>query len=145
MNRFRRIQEEFGVKALLRTSLLLLGLFGMALFDYFAFSSIRAGLIAFVGLVLGFLFRRQIAGGVEYYPRVISAGLFVSSITLLLGDLLGLPHDVKLAVITATTVVVFDLQFWSLSDASVINTERKTRGPATPRQSSQSRDIPDRQ
>ncbi|HEX7174106.1 MAG TPA: hypothetical protein VF240_02315 [Pyrinomonadaceae bacterium] len=124
MNRFRRIQDEFGVGALLRTAVLLLGLFGMALFDYFAFSSIRASLIAVVGLLLGFLFRRKIAGGVEYYPRVLSAGLFVSSITLLLGDLLGLDRGVKLAVITATTVIVFGLQFWSLSDPSVVNAKR---------------------
>ena len=133
MNRFRRIQNEFGAKALVRTSLLLVGLFGMGLFDYFALSSIRAGLIAIVGLALGFLFRRKIAKRVEHYPRAISAGLFVYSITLLLGDLIGLGNGAKLAVITATTVIIFDLQFWSLSDSSVMNAERNTRGQAIPR------------
>lgn len=133
MNRFRRIQNEFGTKALIRTSLLLVGLFGMGLFDYFGFSSIRAGLIAVVGLSLGFLFRRKIAEGIEYYGRAISVGLFIYSITLLLGDLIGLGHGAKLAIITATTVIIFDLQFWSLSDPSVINAERNTRGRAVPR------------
>lgn len=127
MNRFRRIQTEFGAKALIRTCLLLVGLIGMGLFDYFAFSSMRAGLIAVVGLALGILFRRKIAEGVEYYTRALSAGLFVYSITLLLGDLVGLGHGAKLAVIAATTVVIFDLQFWSLSDSSVMNAERETR------------------
>ena len=179
MNRFRRIRTEFGAKALLRTTLLLagvlgmavfdyfafssvragiiavvglalgfffrrkiaegvefynrafsVGLFAMALFDYFAFSSVRAGLIAVVGLALGLLFRRKIAAGVEYYPRALSAGLFVYSITLSLGDLFGLDNSVKLAVITATTVVIFGLQFWSLSDPSVRNVERDARGRA---------------
>jgi len=126
MNRFRRIQSEFGAIALIRTSALLIGLLGMAVLDFFAFSNIRAGLIAAVGLALGFPFSRKIAEGVEYYPRAMSAGLFVYSIVLLLGDLLGLDRGAKLAIITATTVVLFDLQFWSLSDASVVNAERRT-------------------
>ena len=126
MNRFRRIQSEFGVIALIRTSALLIGLLGMAVLDFFAFSSIRAGLIAIVGLVLGFLFRRKIAEGVEHYTRALSAGLFTYSIILLLGDLLGLDRGAKLAIITATTAVLFDLQFWSLSDRSVVNAERHT-------------------
>lgn len=126
MNRFRRIKNEFGARALIRTSVLLVGLLGMTLFDYFAFSSLRAGLIATVGLVLGFLVRREIARRVEYLPRIISVGLFVYPIILLLGDQLGFANGVKLAIITATTVIIFDLQFWSLSDSSVVNAERNT-------------------
>ena len=133
MNRFRRIRTEFGAKALLRTTLLLAGLLGMALFDYFAFSSVKAGIIAVVGLALGFLFRRKIAEGVEFYNRAFSVGLFVYSVTLLLGGLLGLENGVKLVVIAVTTVIIFDLQFWSLSDPSVINAERDTQGKASSR------------
>jgi hypothetical protein len=125
MKRFRRIHSEFGTIVLLRTSLLLIGLLGMALFDYFAFSSIRAGLIATGGLALGFMFRRLIVDRVQYYRRAISIGLFVYPLTLFLGDRVGLNNSAKLALITATTVVIFDLQFWSLSDTSVVNTERE--------------------
>ena len=133
MNRFQRIRTEFGTKVLLRTTLLLVGLLGMVLLDYFAFSSVRAGIIAVVGLALGFLFRRKIAEGVEFYKRAFSVGLFVYSITLLLGDLLGLEKGMKLTVIVVTTVVIFNLQFWSLSDPSVINAERDTQGQAPSR------------
>jgi hypothetical protein len=126
INRFRRIQKEFGVAALLRTSVLLTGLFALTLFDYFAFSSIRAGLIAIVGLFLGWLFRRKIPEGVDYYSSSTPGGLALYSITLVLGSLLGIERSTELAVITATTVVIFDLQFWSLSDPSVINAERDT-------------------
>lgn len=127
MNRFRRIQNEFGLSALIRTSVLLIGLLGMALLDFFVFSGIGAGIIAVVGLALGFLFRRKIPEGAEHYPRAIYAGLFVYSIVLFLGDRLGLGNGAKLAIITATTVVIFDLQFWSLSDPSVVNAERSTQ------------------
>ena len=63
MDGFRRIQTEFCVKVLLRTALLLVGLLGIALLDCFAFSSVKAGIIAVVGLALGFLLRRKIAEG----------------------------------------------------------------------------------
>jgi hypothetical protein len=127
LNRFKRIQHEFGTKALIRTLLLLVGLIGMTLMGFFFFASILAGLIAMVGVVLGFLFRQQIAQGVEHYPRAVFIGLFVYGIILFLGDRLGLEKDAKLAIITATTVIIFDLQFWSLSDPSVVNTERPTQ------------------
>src|SRR5215211_2585763 len=116
MNRFRRIRAEFGAGATARTALLLAGLPAMALFDYFAFSSLRAGLIAAAGLALGFLLGRRIPAGVDHYPRLLSALLFAYPIVLFVGGLLGLSRGAQLAVITAVTVIIFDLQFWSLSD-----------------------------
>ncbi|MBC7929112.1 MAG: hypothetical protein H7Z38_00930 [Rubrivivax sp.] len=127
MDRFRRIKDEFGTGALIRISVLLIGLILMALFDFFAFSGIGAGLIAAIGLALGFFFRRKIVDGADYYPRAISIGLFVYGIVLFLGDRVGLGNSAKLAVITATTVIMFDLQFWSLSDPSVLNAKRTTQ------------------
>jgi hypothetical protein len=126
LNRFQRIQNEFGTKASIRIWLLLVGLIGQTLLGLFYLSSVIAGIIAMVGLVLGFLFRQQIAQGVEYYHRVVSVGLIAYGIILFLGDRLGLGKDAKLAIITATTVIIFDLQFWSLSDPSIVNTERTT-------------------
>lgn len=124
LNRFQRIQAEFGTMILLRTILLLVGLVGMTALGFFSFSSILVGVIAFTGLILGFSLRKQIAKGAEYYPHVITIGLFVYSIVLFLGDRLGIENNVKAAIIAATTVIVFDLQFWSLSDPSIVNSER---------------------
>ncbi len=125
MNRFRMIRRKFGVGMLLRTALLLAGLFAMAVFDYFAFSSYKAGVIAAAGLALGFLFRKRIPEGIEYYSRIASIGLFVYPIILFVGGLLGFSHSARLAFITAVTAAIFDLQFWSLSDPSAVNVERK--------------------
>ena len=124
LNRFQRIQREFGTKDLLRIILLLVGLVGMSIFGYFVLSSILAGIICLVGLVLGFLLKKQIADGVEYYSRTITVGLFIYGIIGFLGDMLGIENNIKLAIITATTVIIFDLQFWSLSDPTVMNLER---------------------
>jgi hypothetical protein len=127
LNRFQRIQQEFGTKDLLRIILLLVGLVGMTIFGYFVLSSILAGIITLVGLVVGFLLRKQIADGVEYYSRIITAGLFIYGIIGLLGDMLGIENNIKLAIITVTTVIIFDLQFWSLSDKTVVNVERSVK------------------
>lgn len=125
LNRFQRINEEFGTKVLLRTILLLAGLTEMSIFGYFGFSSIIAGSIAIVGLILGFLLRNQIADGAEYCSRAVTVGLFIYGIILFIGDRLGIENDTKLAIITATTVIVFNLQFWSLSDPTIINLEQR--------------------
>ena len=125
MSRFGRIRREFGVVILARTVLLLAGLFAMTLLDHFAFESLRAGVIAAAGLALGFLFRRRIPAGIERYPPFVSAGLFVYPIILFAGDQLGMSRSAQLALITAVTAVIFDLQFWSLSDPSVVKVERR--------------------
>jgi hypothetical protein len=127
INRFQRIQGEFGTMVLVRIILLLVGLIGMTIFCYFALSSILAGMITLVGLVLGFLLKKQIADKFEYYSRAITIGLYIYGIVLFLGDIIGIEKNVKLAIITATTVVIFDLQFWSLSDESIVNSERNSQ------------------
>ena len=108
-----------------RTALLLAGLFAMGLFDYLAFQSFKAGVIAAVGLALGLLLRNRIPEGAEHYPPIASVGLFVYPIILFVGGLLGLSHSARLAIITAVTVAIFNLQFWSFSDPSVFKAERE--------------------
>jgi hypothetical protein len=124
LDRFRRIRCEFGTSAVVRTSVLVIGLLCMSVLGLIMFSSLWTALIAAVGLTLGFLLRRPIASGVEYYSLTFRAGLFIYGVVLFLGEHFGLSQEAKLLIITATTVAVFDLQFWSLSDPSVVNTER---------------------
>jgi hypothetical protein len=121
MHRFRRIYREFGTGELVRTLILLVGLLAMAVAGLLAFSSGMAALVVAAGLLLGWLLRRWIAQGVEYYRFVVPAGLAVYGVALFLGDRLGLDGHGKLLVITVTTVIVFNLKFWSLSDPGVIN------------------------
>lgn len=125
MSRLGRIRREFGVGATIRMVVLVAGLFAMTLFDYYSFQSLKAGVIAVAGLALGFLFRKRIPEGFEHYSRVASVGLFVYPIILFVGGLLGFGHSARLAIITAVTAAIFDLQFWSLSDPSVVNPERR--------------------
>jgi hypothetical protein len=104
---------------------MIVGLVGMSLLDFFAFSSYRAGLIVFSGTLLSFLFRGKIPEGIEYYQKFRSASLFVYALILGLSKPLGFSYSVQVAIIAVTTVIIFNLQFWSLSDSSIVNTEPK--------------------
>lgn len=123
--RFRKIHGEFGMGALLKTLLLLFGLMAMAVMGGVMFASFEAALIAFVGLALGALLRRQIAKRALLLPGAVRAGLLVYGLALFLGDRFGIDHAMKLVIITVTTVVLFDLQFWALSDPDVENLDKK--------------------
>jgi len=123
--RLRRIHHEFGMQGLLKTLLLLFGLVAMALMGIFMFGRFDAAVIAVAGLALGALARREIAKRALLLPKAVRAGLFVYAIVLFLGGQLGIDPAVKLIVITLTTVVLFDLQFWALSDPGVYNQARE--------------------
>jgi uncharacterized membrane-anchored protein len=127
LDRFRRIRSEFGTNAFVRISVLLIALVGMAVLGGFAFSSPWPAVVGVVGLALGLLLRRPIVRGVKYYSSAVPIGLIAYAIVLIVGDQLGLTPQIKLIIITATTVVIFDLWFWSLSDPSIVNTERRSR------------------
>jgi len=102
-----------------KTAFLAVGLVGMAAFGLLGFSSPLAAYVAAIGLTLGFLLRKQIPLGVEMYPLVVQVGLVTYGVTLVAGRYVGLDRNVELSIITGTTVVLFNLQFWGSSDPRV--------------------------
>lgn len=91
----------------------------MAILGISLLSSPWPAVIAAIGLALGFLLRRLIVRGIQYYSRIVSFGLVIYAVVLFVGNQVGLNPEVRLMIITVTTVVIFDLWFWSLSDPSV--------------------------
>lgn len=124
LKRFHRIQNEFGTRAFVGSCILFIGSIGVALADLFIFSSLGSALIAIIGLLFGALLRAKIVEGFEYLDRLRSGTLLVYPIIMFFGKQLGLSTSALLAIITLVTVIVFNLQFWALSDISIINTER---------------------
>ncbi len=107
-----------------KTILLLVGLGGMAIFGAGIFTSPWPAAVAIVGLALGWMFSRIIVDSFETLAWAIPAGLFIYGVVLFVGDrLIGLSGEIQLLIITITTVVMFNIQFWSLSDPSIVNTE----------------------
>ena len=126
ISRFTRINNEFGTKVLLRIVLLLVGLVGMSLLGWFALGNLWPVGISIVGLLAGWLLRRVILEYGESLTWALPVSLTVYGIVLTIGErLLGLSREAQLFIITITTVIVFNIQFWWLSDPQVINVKRK--------------------
>lgn len=124
--RFRRIHREFGTRGLLKTLLLLFGLVAMAVMGIVMLESFDAAVTAVVGLALGALVRRPIVKRIELLPKVVHVGLLIYAVVLFLGGRFGMDDEIKLLIVTFTTVVLFDFQFWALSDPGVYNPARKS-------------------
>ena len=125
LSRFARIRDEFGTTAFAKTIFLLIGLVFLSLFGIFGFESLWPAIISAVGLVLGWFLRGVIVDHAEWIVWAIPGALIVYSVVLFLGDtLLGISRELQLVIITVTTVLLFDAQFWSLSDPDIVNPER---------------------
>jgi len=125
LHRFSRIRNEFGNKDFAKVVFLFVALVGMSLAGYFFLSSPWAAVIAVAGLVLGWLLRNAIVHRMEVLFRIAPKFLFIYGIVLTVGQWLGLSREGQLLIITATTVTLFDIQFWPLSDHSIINIEKE--------------------
>jgi hypothetical protein len=121
--RFHRIRDEFGRGVLARTILLVVGMLGMSVMGVLLLHSWWPTLIVIIGLAAGFLLRRQIVATFEWTSWALPAALFIYGVLLFVGERMGLSRAAQLIIITLTTVVVFDLQFWSLSDPSIVKAE----------------------
>jgi hypothetical protein len=128
ISRLSRIKNEFGMKMLLRVVLLLVGLVGMSLIGWFALGSLWPAGISIVGLLIGWLLRRAIVDHGESLTWALPVSMAIYGIVLFIGErLLGIPRDLQLLIITLTTVAVFNIQFWWLSDPLVINVKNDRR------------------
>jgi hypothetical protein len=123
IDRFTRIHQKFGFGASARMALLIVGLIGMSLLGVFGLDSWWPAVISVIGLVLGFLLKRRIVDIFEWTSWGMTRGLFVFGVLLFIGERLGLSRPAQLIIITLATVVTFDLQFWSLSDPSVVKVD----------------------
>jgi hypothetical protein len=125
IHRLTRIRNEFGNKDFAKVVFLLAALVGMSLAGYFFLASPWAAVIAVGGLVVGWMLRKTIVDRMEILFRIAPKFLFVYGIVLTIGQWLGLSREGQLLAITATTVALFDIQFWPLSDPSSISIEKE--------------------
>jgi hypothetical protein len=119
MQRFRAIRRTFGSVAVARILLLLFGLIGMGAAGWLWLASPWVAVVAAAGLVLGYVFRRTISRFTIAHFNAVPVGLVVYGILLFAGDRLGISHELKLSFIAATTVAVFNIQYWLLPEEYV--------------------------
>lgn len=124
IDRFSRIRIEFGNKAFAKLVLLLAGLAAMSAMGFIFFSSPWPLIVSVAGLLLAWLCKNVIIDHAEELYWAVPGGLLVYGLVLFVGDrLLGLSREIQLVIITATTVFMFGIQFWPLSDPSFVNPE----------------------
>lgn len=121
ITKLKSIHQKFGKQALLRTLLVGIGMLVMGIAGVYAFGRMDILAIPFVLTWIGYLLRKQIAKQVEKLPAAFNAGLFIYGVVLLLGARIGVENEWKLFIITITTALVFNLQYWALSDSDVYN------------------------
>lgn len=108
-----------------RTLVMLILLPFMVALGWFGLETIWPAVIAVLGIVLGWLLRKQIVDNFEYLSWAMPATLFIYGVVLFVGEkFFGLSRVAQVIIITTTTVIVFGIQFWSLSDPEIINTEK---------------------
>lgn len=123
IRRLTRIKSEFGTYAFFRVLLMLVGLPGMAALGWFALGTLIPLLIATVGLIAGYVLRKVMVDNFETLTWALPAALFAYGIVGFLGERLGLSRAGQLAIITAVTVIAFNVMFWCLSDPDFVNSE----------------------
>jgi low affinity Fe/Cu permease len=92
----------------------------MPIIGLIALSSPWSAWVVAVGLAIGWVLRRKIVDWFEIISWALPAALSIYGIVLTIGGILGLSHEGQLLIITATTVIVFELQFWCFSDPSIV-------------------------
>lgn len=121
LQRILRIRNEFGMVALLKTALVGVGMLVMSIAGIYVFGRLDILLITIAITLAAFFCRGQIAGQVERLPGIFKLGLLVYGAILFFGDFLRISDSWTLFIITVTTALVFNMQYWALSDSRVYN------------------------
>lgn len=124
INRIKRINTEFGKLATLRIVITILGLIGMSIIPIIYWHTSRYLIITIIGLIIGWIFKEKIVDSIDIIPKISSISLWIYGIVLTVGDHAGFDHYTKLLIITITTIITFNLNFWALSDPNICNAEK---------------------
>lgn len=119
IRRIKHIYTEFGAGALWRIALLVAGLIGFSLAGILVFGTFRELLVAIISVLIGFALRRQITDLMISTPRCIHGVLTVYFLVLIGCWITGQSLQTQLTVINLATAVVFNLQFWALSNPAI--------------------------
>ena len=118
------IREAGGNNVCWRTWFVLLGSIGISVAEWVIFRGLVCAVLAIVLTGLGLKFRKSIMEwGTEYRQRS-TLMLFSYGIILFAAKHFGLGHHIQLVVIGIATVLMFNLNFWSISEAVVVEREQ---------------------
>lgn len=78
-------------------------------------------MIVVVGLVAGWILRDAIVNHFDFLQWVLPGSLFIYGILLFVGErIIGISRTAQAIIIAAVLAIAFSIQFWSLSDPSIV-------------------------
>lgn len=124
LNRFSLLLNVSGWNVFLRTMLCLVTALGLAIAEFVLFREMYCGIITIVLTLLGWCFRRAIMKLGANYSRHSRRFLFVYGLFLVIANYAGLGVQIQLAIIAFACTVMFNLNFWSITEAAIVDQQR---------------------
>lgn len=123
LHRISLIRQVGGTGPFIRTCLLLVASIVMSAVEVAYFGGVTGGIAAVVLTMAGWYFRTQIMELGAAYAKASSLILLVYGVVLFLAKYSGFGIHGQLVVIIIATVIMFNLNFWSISEAALQETE----------------------
>lgn len=121
--RFGYLFSIGGWNLFLRTLLVLLVAVGLSVVEYKYLGGLSCALMT-VGLtVAGWIFRKKIMEIGPQYRRYARRILTIYAVLLFIVARADLGRQVQMAVICLACIAIFNLNFWSISEAAVVDEE----------------------
>lgn len=117
--RLALIRDAGGTNTYIRTWIVLLGTVILSAGEWLFFGSVIGGCAAIVLTIAGWCFRASIMEMGAVYGKHSMLILFVYGFILFLTKRLGFGQHAQVVVITIATAFMFNLNFWSISEAAL--------------------------
>jgi hypothetical protein len=121
--RMKLIYDVGGIWPAISTWVVLLGAIAFPVAEWLLFRSVFCLMVVIGVTFLGWLMRRRIMEIGPVYSIYSTRILFAYGVVLFLTKRLGFGHHAQLVVITLATVLMFNLNFWTVSEAAIADQE----------------------
>jgi len=119
LHRMALIRDFGGNGPFIRTWIVLIASIVFPVLEWSFFGGITGSCAVVTLTIAGWYFRNSIMEMGEFYNKYSTLILFVYGVVLFLTKRLGVGLHGQLIVITIATVVIFNLNFWSISEAAL--------------------------
>ena len=131
-NRCSLLLTFAGWSNFLRTMLCLVAPIGLAIAEFVLFRGLYCAMITIILTSLGWYFRKAIMKLGKNYSRHSRRFLLVYGLCLPIASRAGLGVQFQLAIIAFACTVVFNLNFWSITEAALVWTSQRDQDSKTP-------------
>ena len=123
LTRVSRLLSLGGWNVFLRTALMLMTAIGLSIFEYSQYGGVYCAIVTAVFLLLGWTFRKSIMELGANYRQQSSRILPIYAVCFVVARYAGLGNQLLLAIIAIGCMLMFSLNFWSITEAAIVDDE----------------------